>query len=493
MSEWNKLSMKDRAAYIKLGIDNGITDLATIRDTYNKFAEGGYVREQNNNPIAFDEEGNLVDQVTGEKGTMMLPEFTVRGVSPETRAKNYSSAYHPEDALEFFDIMMRPLTRPFSISQQIGAIRNSINGGTYLGSLLGNEENLGIVSKNFSKNHPYLSTAANIGIDILTPNAYKLNRFTPTRIRQGIYNNVVPGSYSASYMGSKRKEFKEALTDILSGNTIEDNPKWKEWMEQPNIYREFKYTESPKLAAQLRMEAWKKSLGLPHKDKYLLKTGKLDADGRPIVTYNLEEIPLKHQQNFIDEVNRNKTVIPDYIGNTGGYVQASKKDGIYRLEDLWDVQPFQDPVREGILPKAIKNRMVNRIESPDGYSYKLKWKSWVPKWFINLDPTEIVGKGPFRNITELKPTKLSDNQLFYKKPLEKVKEDLKKKIYDQELELSYLEDLDPTEAEDMIKNIKARVNKRIEDMPLETLEIYRRQFYSPKELLDKYGLFTIQE
>ena len=44
----------------------------------------------------------------------------------------------------------------------------------------------------------------------------------------------------------------------------------------------------------MRMEAWKKSLGLPHKDKYLLKTGNLDADGRPIVTYNLEEIPLKY-------------------------------------------------------------------------------------------------------------------------------------------------------------------------------------------------------
>ena len=41
MNEWNKLSMADRAAYIKLGIDNGITDLATIRDTYNKYAEGG--------------------------------------------------------------------------------------------------------------------------------------------------------------------------------------------------------------------------------------------------------------------------------------------------------------------------------------------------------------------------------------------------------------------------------------------------------------------
>lgn len=30
-------------------------------------------------------------------------------------------------------------------------------------------------------------------------------------------------------------------------------------------------------------------------------------------------------------------------------------------------------------------------------------------------------------------------------------------------------------------------------MPLEILESYRKQFYSPKELLDKYGLFTIQK
>ena len=130
-----------------------------------KIIPKGYVREKNNNPVSFDEQGNLTDQITGEKGTMMLPGLTVRGVNPKTRARNYSSAYHPEDALEFLDIMTRPLTRPFSASQQIGAIRNKINGGTYLGSLLGNKENLGIVSKNFNKEHPYLSTAANIGIE----------------------------------------------------------------------------------------------------------------------------------------------------------------------------------------------------------------------------------------------------------------------------------------------------------------------------------------
>lgn len=42
---WNKLSMKDRAKYIKLGVANGITDLSTIRDAYNKYAEGGPLKK----------------------------------------------------------------------------------------------------------------------------------------------------------------------------------------------------------------------------------------------------------------------------------------------------------------------------------------------------------------------------------------------------------------------------------------------------------------
>lgn len=38
---WNKLSMKDRAEYIKLGVANGITSLDEIKDVYNKYADGG--------------------------------------------------------------------------------------------------------------------------------------------------------------------------------------------------------------------------------------------------------------------------------------------------------------------------------------------------------------------------------------------------------------------------------------------------------------------
>ena len=41
---WDKLSMTDRASYIKLGVANGITDLNTIRSMYNKYAEGGPIK-----------------------------------------------------------------------------------------------------------------------------------------------------------------------------------------------------------------------------------------------------------------------------------------------------------------------------------------------------------------------------------------------------------------------------------------------------------------
>lgn len=42
---WNDLSMKDKASYIRMGVENGITDLDTIREIYNKFADGGPIKK----------------------------------------------------------------------------------------------------------------------------------------------------------------------------------------------------------------------------------------------------------------------------------------------------------------------------------------------------------------------------------------------------------------------------------------------------------------
>lgn len=61
--KWNDLSMAERAAYIKLGLDNNITDLKVIRDTYNKYADGGHT---DNN-----ESSGTIDWI--EFGTSMIP------------------------------------------------------------------------------------------------------------------------------------------------------------------------------------------------------------------------------------------------------------------------------------------------------------------------------------------------------------------------------------------------------------------------------------
>lgn len=47
---WSDLSMKDRASYIKLGIENGIYNLNSIRTIYNSFAEGGPIKEMRATP-----------------------------------------------------------------------------------------------------------------------------------------------------------------------------------------------------------------------------------------------------------------------------------------------------------------------------------------------------------------------------------------------------------------------------------------------------------
>ena len=48
--KWSDLSMKDRASYIKLMVENGIYNLNSIRTIYNSFAEGGPIKATRETP-----------------------------------------------------------------------------------------------------------------------------------------------------------------------------------------------------------------------------------------------------------------------------------------------------------------------------------------------------------------------------------------------------------------------------------------------------------
>ena len=45
MDSWNKLNIRDRAQYMRVAVQNGYRDIRSIREAYNKYAEGGNLFE----------------------------------------------------------------------------------------------------------------------------------------------------------------------------------------------------------------------------------------------------------------------------------------------------------------------------------------------------------------------------------------------------------------------------------------------------------------
>ena len=53
MGQWSKLSAKEKAQIIKFAIDNGVSDINSIRDTYNVYANGGSIHIDKNKKGTF--------------------------------------------------------------------------------------------------------------------------------------------------------------------------------------------------------------------------------------------------------------------------------------------------------------------------------------------------------------------------------------------------------------------------------------------------------
>ena len=98
---WKDLSMSERAAFIKLGVDNGVYDINEIRDSYNKYKDGGPI-----NPYSA---GSLVDAIyRNSKGEKYLGEpshhydFTI----PEEEANRLG--YYPDERGHRDDRVKKP-------------------------------------------------------------------------------------------------------------------------------------------------------------------------------------------------------------------------------------------------------------------------------------------------------------------------------------------------------------------------------------------------
>lgn len=149
---------------------NLIDDLKKQNSFIPKFDKGktGYVR-QNNNPIMFDNQGNLVDQITGEKGTMLLPNVTIR----PNRPREYSSAFDGslQNFVDVTNALSGGILNRASATQNLRAVydtykylKGDINKQDLINSVV--YGNSGIVSDNYYDKYPIVSTLLNFAGDV---------------------------------------------------------------------------------------------------------------------------------------------------------------------------------------------------------------------------------------------------------------------------------------------------------------------------------------
>ena len=326
------------------------------------------------------------------------------------------------------------------------------------------------------------SEAAMLGAGLLLPNwLEKSGKLIKNRLRQAVYNNIVPASYGESYLkGGKRQEIKNAIKDFISFKHLSDNAKWEQYLTNDDLWKSFKMPA--KFATDVRKESWKRYLQLPHESKYYID----NADGT--VSYNLQNIPLRNQQNYVEAVtSENRNVTGDFIGGAGGnvssYVKKTPGYDLINLEDWWDLNPIQDPNRAGILPKNILNFLT--VPSKDGK--KLEYKKWVPDWFKNIEVGKFVGGKPFLNKTTIKAKQITKDLGSYEH-----------RLSDDELKNQYMSDMldmyDFGDSEDYNDTMKWLENKFYNEyLPkVDNQKRIRTKKYSDEYLLNMYGPFKRQ-
>lgn len=135
----------------------------------NTFDEGGnlsYIDADNRrrNILLHTEDGNLYDSAGNNYTQSYLDEENVP-IIKGTMPRNTRQYYDPNTTLEFINAATAPISN-FSPSNIIGSIREARDYNTFMNSFM-NQDNTGFFTREYAKEHPYISTLGNIGGDIL--------------------------------------------------------------------------------------------------------------------------------------------------------------------------------------------------------------------------------------------------------------------------------------------------------------------------------------
>lgn len=355
---WNDLSMKDKASYIRMGVENGITDLDTIREVYNKFAEGGPVKKSNYYYADSDTtDPNFTDLTPiGEgvyKNKFGKVVYDTTKVTPPEKDKsindNWQTAYAKgipsgtmASDMETMNAVTGGALNWTMPSQVAGATARLINDGDFgqfgRNLILGNS---GIVTDNFAQEHPYWSLAANVlfdGVAFGTPKTIKTAyNLRPSNLRQHIFANISPLGYD-----NVKQRVIKAVKSAASGEAVDiDNPVWfnaenAKRLEAFDLVKDSK--DFGERALKARFDAWRKYLGLPQKYDTWTPSKNLPNHYTDVENVNrLQRLPDYNHIDFVNSAGGNtstkmRVIDGDALGNQYGVTQ---------ITDLWDLQPFQ--------------------------------------------------------------------------------------------------------------------------------------------------------
>ena len=188
----------------------------------NVFDEGGnlsYIDADNrrSNILLHTEDGNLYDSAGNNYTQSYLDENNVP-IIKGTMPRNTRQYYDPNTTLEFINAVTAPISN-FSPSNIVGSIREARDYNTFMNSFM-NQDNTGFFTREYAKEHPYISTLGNLGGDILAGvalnkgyNIFKNN--INSRINKSISNEA-----SDIYGKELSDKLKEGYFNFTKGKEI---------------------------------------------------------------------------------------------------------------------------------------------------------------------------------------------------------------------------------------------------------------------------------
>lgn len=308
------------------------------------------------------EDGNLYDSAGNNYTQSYLDEEHVP-IIKGTMPRNTRQYYDPNTTLEFINAATAPISN-FMPSNIVGSIREARDYNTFINSFM-TQDNTGFFTREYAKEHPYISELGNILGDIILPNiggktAVSMYRLRPSNLRKHIFENISPIGYDDPV-----SRIKEAFKSALSGAEADiDNPSWfnsNSAQELSTYNTGITKNNFSQHALEARFDAWRKYLGLPQKfntwtESPIVKGAYTDTKG----IANLKVLPNIQNVDFVNSAGGNVANSIEEFATRG---IKGQKYGVSHIRDTWDLQPWsrlRGNIIEDIVIKPLYNNTIGK-------------------------------------------------------------------------------------------------------------------------------------